>query len=169
FEQFKSLQISVLKPSGVAHFFEVVIFCGHPEYRHRRNSAARQLLGNLYCRQGLIDRIRWPAEEAYLLPRNHSNGAISEMIQVSKRLRPSSERDVLFPQEPGDFRPSFGRIVGLPRHTRQSLHCRRVPVKCLHALKTIQECDKELWLMRQLVERESAAIHEPLDDTHGKT
>ena len=42
-------------------------------------------------------------------------------------------------------------------------------VKRFHFFKVIEVFEKQLRLVRKLAKREGAAIHEPLDDTRGKT
>src|SRR5258708_25083884 len=51
--QFKILQLSLTKPTRVTHFFEVVVFRGHPKNGHRRSeehTSELQSPDHLVCR-----------------------------------------------------------------------------------------------------------------------
>jgi len=74
--QFKADQFSLVEPCCVTDLVEIVIFRGHPKNRHRWNSAARQLLGDLYA-SALINGISRPAEQPYLLPETTATAPFS--------------------------------------------------------------------------------------------
>ncbi len=108
--QFKTDQFSLVEPSCMADFVEIVIFRGHPKNRHCGDSTARQLFGNLHGAERLINGISGPAEQPHLLSRYDGGCAFLQPVQVGQRFRACPKRHVLSAKNGSYFCSSIVRV-----------------------------------------------------------
>src|SRR5207248_7047429 len=120
-------------------------------------------------RQRLVRRVRGSAKQPYLLPRHNRDRPVRQPFQIGLRLRPRAQLRVLLAKNRSHFPTALCGVIQLAACLRHRLDRGRVGIERLHALKLLQISEKELRLVGELAERESATIHERLDELREKT